>query len=339
MCAESSQKQSLEIRRIELPTDFAIGPVNVYVIEDNETKILVDCGPRMPKAEAALLSGLRELSLLPEDFTGLVLTHGHIDHVGLSSLFQRSGVPIYAHPQVGSWLDLDSTGERFRQAFLNHLYWEMGMPAEDHQRAMDEILSFRQWGDKATVDVPLVPGLVFPPLPAFRVLHVPGHAQAAIALWNEQTGDLIAGDQILPNVSSNALIEPILGGTVPEEAPRTKSLMQYRDNLQALSRLPIIRVWPGHGLPFTNVHPLLERRLAHQEKRRGQVLALLERTETDEGPQSAFDLALKFFPNYRHQAGLILSEILGFLDWLEAEGEAHSTKAQDGVVLWSAQMK
>jgi glyoxylase-like metal-dependent hydrolase (beta-lactamase superfamily II) len=159
---------------------------------------------------------------------------------------------------------------------------------------------------------------------------VPGHAQAAIALLNEETGDFIAGDQLLPNISSNPLIEPQLNAKTGKEAVRTDSLIQYRDNLKTLTQLPIRKVFPGHGEPFTEVNELIEERLNEQSRRRDRLFDLLG----DMDGCSAYDLASAYFPNHHDQGQLILSETLGFLDWMEDEGIIVSKRDENGVYRW-----
>ncbi|OFW75178.1 MAG: hypothetical protein A2201_00995 [Alicyclobacillus sp. RIFOXYA1_FULL_53_8] len=325
------RRQGVEIHRIEMPTPLAIGSVNAFLIVEGDERILVDCGPRHEATQTALLSGLQQFGLNPEDVTGLVLTHGHVDHVGLARLFQSHGVPIYSHPDVNTWLNPDGEWVNYRQDFYHRLYRECGLPTEVLGRTLQEYSIYHSLNDRSVVDVHLEDGKTFPVLPRFRVIYVPGHAQAALALFDEENGDLIVGDQLLPRVSSNALIEPRLDAQSGSEAERTKSLLQYRENLQTLRTYPIRRVHPGHGETFEDVHALIDQRLTDQETRKARFLRLLQ----DSQPCTAFELATAFFPRHSHQTSLILSETLGYLDWLSADGSVMSSAGDDGIVRWS----
>jgi len=325
------QRQAVAIHRIEMPTPFAIGSVNAFLIIEGDQRILVDCGPRYEAAQAALLSGLKESSLAPEDVTALVLTHGHVDHVGLARLFQSRGVPVYSHRDVNTWLNPDGEWVNYRQDFYDRLYRECGMPSEVRERTLQEYSVYHLLNDRSVVDVHLEDGAVLPVMPRFRVIYVPGHAQAAIALFDEENGELIVGDQLLPRVSSNALVEPTLDAKSGREAERTKSLLQYRENLKTLLTYPIRRVYPGHGAEFEEVHALIAQRLADQETRKDRFWRLLQ----DIQPCTAFELAVAFFPRHSHQTSLILSETLGYLDWMLADGSVVSRAGADGIVRWS----
>lgn len=324
------KRQSVVIHRIELPTPFVVGTVNAFLILENEQRVLVDCGPRHEETQSVLLYNLQELGLAPQDITALVLTHGHVDHVGLAGFFQSHGVPVYSHHEVNTWLELEGKWTDYRRNFYEKLYKECGMPEKIVNQALQEYSLYRLWNDRSVVDVPLANGSVFPPLPRYRVVYVPGHAQAAIALWDEETGDLIVGDQLLPRVSSNALIEPVLDAESGELAERTKSLIQYRENFRELKKLKIEKVYPGHGAVFDDAYSLIDKRLKEQEKRKGRFLQLLK----ERGESTAYELAVSFFPRHQDQTSLILSETLGYLDWLLAESAVQTVRDTTGVLHW-----
>src|SRR3954453_4174428 len=71
------------IHPIVLPTPFAVGPVNTYLIED-EPLTLVDCGPNSGTNLVLLARLLRERGHELSDLGLVVVTHQHIDHCGLA---------------------------------------------------------------------------------------------------------------------------------------------------------------------------------------------------------------------------------------------------------------
>lgn len=328
----SQVTDTMTIRRIELPTPLPMGSVNAYLLSAGDVHVLIDCGIRTDESRKILLDALADVDLTPSDLAGLVLTHGHVDHVGMTSLFRDAGVPVFSHPDVGGWLQPGGTWEQYRLEFFEALALSMGMPEDARTLAKRQNFLLAQWTDRSVVDVPLVEGSRFPLLPALTVLYVPGHAQAAVALWNPETGDLFGGDQLLPTISSNAVVEPKPGATRGRSAERTKSLLQYRGNLKALAALPIVTVYPGHGAPFSDAHAVIAQRLAEQGERRRQMLDLLN----SQPGASAYDIAVAYFPRHLGQPPLILSETLGYLDWLEADGLARSQTDAAGVVRWTA---
>ncbi|QQE76933.1 MBL fold metallo-hydrolase [Alicyclobacillus sp. SO9] len=329
---ECQQLSKVTVHRIEQPTPFPVGTVNSYILRDESEVVVFDCGPRTNEAKQTLLDGLAKEGVAVEDVTALVLSHGHVDHVGLTSMFQSKGVPVFSHPEVDSWLHPKGDWDAFRERFFQQLYRRMGMPDSQITYAASEFALFAKWNDEAVINQTLRHGDLFTPLPNFRVVEVPGHAQAAIALYDESTGEMFAGDQVLPLISSNALIEPRTDEFGYEHGLWTKSLLDYRANLQQLLQMPISKIYPGHGPVFEDVQDLIKLRLVQQERRRTKMLQLLKEHQ----PCSAYELAAHYFAHRHDQPSLILSETLGYLDWLEALGEVFHYDDANGTILWEA---
>ena len=68
--------------RIAIPTPFAVGRVNLYLIDDDPLT-LVDAGPNSGSSLDSLQSGLHRLGKSIETIRRGVVTHQHIDHIGL----------------------------------------------------------------------------------------------------------------------------------------------------------------------------------------------------------------------------------------------------------------
>ena len=84
------------VHRLAIPTPFAVGRVNVYLIED-EPLTLVDTGPNSGTSFDVLQRGIEGLGHALEEIELVVLTHQHIDHLGLVSLVAaRSGADVAA---------------------------------------------------------------------------------------------------------------------------------------------------------------------------------------------------------------------------------------------------
>lgn len=80
---------------------------STYVVSDGTTKILVDCG---------LFQGEREWRernwnaprFSPQEISAVVLTHAHIDHIGMLPRYQKFGLqaPIYSSPATAELAEL-----------------------------------------------------------------------------------------------------------------------------------------------------------------------------------------------------------------------------------------
>src|SRR3954462_8948352 len=84
------------IRCLPIPTPFAVGRVNCYLIEDDPLT-LVDTGPNSGKALDELEQALAARGHRIEDLERIVITHQHIDHEGLIDILaRRSGAEVCA---------------------------------------------------------------------------------------------------------------------------------------------------------------------------------------------------------------------------------------------------
>jgi glyoxylase-like metal-dependent hydrolase (beta-lactamase superfamily II) len=59
----------------------------VYLIKGEETSALIDSGAG--KGSAVIWENIRETGVNPEDLNYLILTHGHVDHIGGVSFFKE----------------------------------------------------------------------------------------------------------------------------------------------------------------------------------------------------------------------------------------------------------
>ena len=84
----------------------------------------------------------------------------------------------------------------------------------------------------------------------WQAIAVPGHDMEALAYYNPERRILISGD---------ALWENGFGVIFPELLGEADGLAHTRATLEALSRLPIDIVIPGHGRPFGDIDAAFER--------------------------------------------------------------------------------
>ena len=144
--------------------------------------------------------------------------------------------------------------------------------------------------------------------------------------WNEDTGQMIGGDLVLPKVASNPLIEPPLD---PKEK-RPCSLLQYNESLKRILTLPVEVIYPGHGDEVRNAHSLIKARLEKQQERAMKVLALM-----DNGPLTIFELTKALFPAvYKKELGLTLSVAIGHADYLVDNELVRETRDESGILYY-----
>ncbi|WHX99190.1 MBL fold metallo-hydrolase [Neobacillus sp. DY30] len=303
------------IAKIILPTPYAVGDVNVYLIK-GERLTLVDCGVKTKESWIAFKAQLSQLDLIPDDIEQVLITHHHADHVGMLD-FLSDQVDVYGHPLNERWIKPTEAFFQEQEAFFFRQFDDFGIPAEFFTALLELRQTFR-YSCNRSLTGELGEGMVPPGLSEWKVIETPGHAQSQIALFRERDGILIGGDLILAHISPNPLLEM----PAPGETDRPKPQLQHNHSMKKLLSYPIQFVYTGHGEEVFQLKELIEKRLTHQHERAMKVNNWLKEEQL-----TVFELCKRLFPAaYKRELILTLSETVGQLDYLASIGEISSSK-------------
>jgi glyoxylase-like metal-dependent hydrolase (beta-lactamase superfamily II) len=301
------------IHRLRIPTPFAVGRVNCYLLEDSPLT-LVDTGPNSGKSLDELQHQLDDRGHAIEDLELIVITHQHIDHLGLVEILaSRSGADVAAIDVVVPFVERYGEDTERDDEFASALMRRYGIP-EDLIIALRSVSrSFRGWGAGAAITRPLADGerLAL----RDRTLEVqlrPGHSPSDTVFWDEKRRILLCADHLIAHISSNPLLSRPLDGS--EERP--KALVTYLRSLALTRALPAEILLPGHGEPITDHVTLIDERFAFHRKRAERLRGLIA-----DRPRTAYELAQELWGNVAvTQAFLTLSEVVGHVDLLIEAG-------------------
>lgn len=252
----------LPIRPIELPTPFGVGTVNVHLV-GRPPLTLVDAGPHYPPALAALEEALASSGHRWTDIGRVVLTHHHVDHVGLAAAVrQRSGAEIVAHRSLADVLPNLVEAMALDELHAERLMLAHGLAAARVRIARHAMAGHRRYARPVPVDRLVDGGDVVGEL---DVEHRPGHSSSDIVLRSETRGVAFVGDHLLARISSNALVHrPVAGDS---EASTWQTLLTYRRSLErSLLDLPGV-AHAGHGPRIDEPAVLIGARLIQQDRR------------------------------------------------------------------------
>ncbi len=310
------------IHRMAIPTPFQVGRVNTYLIEDDPLT-LVDSGPNSGTALDALERALAARGHRVEDLGLIVISHQHIDHLGLVSILaRRSGADVAAldllAPRVEHWKE----GMDADDAFAERVMAEHGIPEDVRYALLAVSQSYRAWGGAAKVTRPLAAGSELRLRDrSLRVLHRPGHSPSDTIFHDEERRIVLGADHLIKHISSNPLIaRPLDAGSAGDaDGPpdRPHALEIYIESLRATRAMENVDfVLAGHGEPVTDHVALIDERLRLHRRRAQKIRRLIA-----DAPSTAYEIAQALWGNVAvTQAYLTLSEVLGHVDLLEAEG-------------------
>ncbi|MEU6704780.1 MBL fold metallo-hydrolase [Streptomyces wuyuanensis] len=265
--------------------DNPLGHTLVHVLDTGRGPVLVDTGWDDPASWTALSDGLAELGLAVADVHGVVVTHHHPDHHGLSGrVREASGAWIAMH--AADIAVVRRTREARPGAWLDYLAGKLaavGAP-EEH---LAPLLAARESGRTRTLpglraalpDREIAPGeLLDLAGRRLRAIWTPGHTPGHVCLHLEEDhpanlpgrGRLFSGDHLLPGISPHVgLYED------PDDSTVTDPLGDYLDSLERIGRLGAAEILPAHQHAFTDAPARVRELLAHHEERLTGLLALL----------------------------------------------------------------
>jgi len=327
-----------------------LGASNVYLVPRDGGYLAIDAGADYDGAWRSACDQLAAYGVAPEAVHTVLITHGHLDHGGLSRAWQRRGARIVVGcADAGKLRHGGRDPEPIRRRVLDFLA-QSGVPrdlidAPSARATRSHLVDARDGGDERLGNLhsirpehgvwpaplrltPCRPNRCLAPSSAneglpndafgLTVHATPGHTPGSVCFFDEQGGDLFTGDHVLEKIAPTAGIAFAPGDGQGREPRRVRALPQYLRSLAETRLLRPARVLPGHGEPFTDLAGTIDRIVGVYEQRAARLLRRLR-----EGPATAWELALRLYPHLRLSAAwLIMAEITGLLDLLEERGQA-----------------
>lgn len=316
----ADETQRATVHRIEFDVKWPPGHAAAYLLEDDEP-VLVDAGMPGENNEHALRESLADVGFGPADIDHLVLTHPHVDHVGLADIVQDAGdTTVYAPASYRKALDrsLDEVETGIRKTVR-----EAGIPEEfaDHavERGVEHVKEIRDLLPREWIDVWMADGdHVQVGNRIFEAVLTPGHQRdhLVLATMVDEERGLFSGDMA---------IRPFRAAAVHANFQPTQceGVTAYYESLDRLDALDIDRVFPGHGPVHTEYHAAIE-------EARTSLDRLLDRTRDALRKDGSHAVHVATERTEDVTDGPWLPEAIAALAHLEREGCAES-RLEDGV--------
>ncbi len=313
---------------LRMPLPMALNHINLWLLEDADGWTLIDTGVANDDTRD-LWEQIFSRHLKDKPVTRLIVTHMHTDHVGLAGwLAERWNVDLWMSSleYFTCRVLVADTGKQAPQAGLD-FYRAAGFDEEslDVYRSrfgmfgsfigeLPQAFHCLQDGDRLQMAGQ-----------EWQVWVGRGHSPEHICLFCPALSLLVAGDQILPRISSNISVRPT--------EPAANPLLQWLSSCKQLQEFvpEDVLVLPSHGYPFRGARQRLQQLIdRHRE-------ALDKLYELCEMPQRAVDTFPALFRRPVDAKSLIIAtgESLAHLNYLLAEDQLQVATDADGIKRYS----
>jgi glyoxylase-like metal-dependent hydrolase (beta-lactamase superfamily II) len=225
------------VRRIEFRPNYICFPVrtptkppathtNCYLIYTSRELLIIDPGSPYEDEQQALAACIDDLISEGRTVREIVLTHMHPDHIGgVNALRMHLGgqVTVAAHRMTAEPL-------------------------------VDVIPVDRMIEDDQLINLDGSPEV------SLRAMHTPGHARGHLCFYEERTGTLISGDNIVG--LGSVLIDPPEGNV--------RDYLRSLESMRALPNLSVI--FGGHGPAIANPYAKIDEYISHRLEREQNIL-------------------------------------------------------------------
>ena len=248
---------------IRMPLPFALNHINLWLLKDGDSWVQVDTG----LVETSVIEywhRIFESYLGGAPVSRLIVTHLHPDHVGLAGWLTH---------HWGTTLHMSRTEYLLCRTLLSDMHKEVPEAAINFYRhagfdeeaigiyrahfggygsfvgALPDSYQRLVNGDKLKIDGA-----------DWEVIIGQGHSPEHVCLYCAEKKIFIAGDQLLPTISSNVSVWPI--------EPNSNPLKDWIDSSHRQhARIPEdVMVLPAHGKPFYGAHSRLDSLIAEHEQ-------------------------------------------------------------------------
>jgi glyoxylase-like metal-dependent hydrolase (beta-lactamase superfamily II) len=312
-----------------MPLPFALDHINLWLLDDGEDCTAVDTGIAMDAVKEHWKSAL---AAFPNErrLSRQIVTHFHPDHFGLAAwLESETGAALWMTQGEYQTAHLVAAGiAPFDMTTMLEFFRQHGLDATRHA-------GIEKRGNAYRRGVPAIPAtfrrmidgdIITVGAHDWRIIVGYGHAPEHASLYCATLGVLIAGDMLLPRISTNV--------SAYAADPSFDSLGLFLASLEHFTALPAdTLVLPSHGRPFRGLHARVAELQAHHAARCADLLDACKA-----GARSACELLPVLFGrpiDDPHQTMFAMGEAIAHLNHLQQERRLART-IEGGIIRYAS---
>ncbi|MEM2522813.1 MAG: MBL fold metallo-hydrolase [Candidatus Bathyarchaeia archaeon] len=304
---------------VPLPNN-PLGHLNAYLIKSGGKKLLIDTGLNLPQVFETLRHELSKVGVEPQTLTDVLITHFHIDHVGILPLLKgvSENLNVWIHEvekRISQLIVRDFTRYVDSMKDFMKLSDAPSSFADNIPRFHLAFFTPKAYEEIAEAACPLNDGQEISVGDYnFQVLWTPGHSPGHICLYEPRLKALISGDHVLPTITPH----------VSQFMANTNPLEDYLKSLEKVEKLDVKIVLPAHEEIFTNLSERVRQLKTHHKQRLKEIISYLKTgklTPYSLASRVHWNVNYKSWDNFpQFQKYLAIGETLSHLTFLEKRG-------------------
>ena len=255
------KKMTEEIKVLSLPYAFGMEQVNCFLFKGEKGYTVVDTGhyseEGMHTWASLMASGLT--------IEKIILTHFHIDHLGLAKwLRENYQIPVFISSK--GYREMQRRQDKDHHHYVVHLFEQHGCYEFSKKALVDESHLYD-----------FIPDGLFEENQQVRIgnelyetIWAPGHSADQFCFYQREQQIMILGDHVLEKISPVVLIE---------SSQDLNPLQDYFNSLEKIKDYSIKLALPGHGNTMEGLGNRLEEIKSGHQHRMDQILSCIQDEE------------------------------------------------------------
>ena len=334
--SEISEIEGVYRFQIDFPPFDGLKFVCIYLLNVDNHNVLIDAGLHIGSWKNLFFKELKKLNLTISDIDYCIITHDHLDHVGLIKIFKRRNpdIKILMHEFTDEILHMQNNFNQVENTSMElaDQMVKFGISKEQGDRIVQ---FFTSWSKLISYYKPdrilndndeIVIGSE-----KLKVIFTPGHAAGHICVFDENKRNLFSGDHILSRITphiGNFVVSPL----VKKKYDFTNILDYYLKSLDRIDNLNSKLIFPAHQEVIYNPHERIMEIKKHHEIRLKEISEIIK-----DKPMTPLRISQIHFGDDLSQLNIFLavSEVLGHLIYLENQGKVTRIEKNEKFLFFS----
>jgi glyoxylase-like metal-dependent hydrolase (beta-lactamase superfamily II) len=309
----------------------------MYLLKIDGSNVLIDAGLHFKDWKRKFFSGLKKFNLTVKDIDYCIVTHDHIDHIGLIKTLKRRNpnMRILMHKithdliKWGTDVKNNSEVEMVARELAERMI-KFGISTEKGERIVQFFSNWHKLIQYCKPDRILNDNNEISFISnKLKIIWTPGHAPGHICIFDTNNKYLFSGDHILSRITPH-IGSFMLNPSLKNEYDLTNILEYYLDSLDKIDGLNPKIIFPAHQEVIYNPHERISEIKKHHDNRLFEISNIIKNNPLTPNRISQ----LHFGENLSEiNTFLAISEVISHLIYLERQDKIKRVE-KDGKILF-----